>query len=94
LLVIHQVRYARDIFPEDAGRAEAESNARLMAAAPELYEACRQAADLFKDDEGISRVLREALRKAQRPRSAEIPSVEEIQPADDGSGFPAQTHLR
>ncbi len=63
-LVIHQIRIAEDVFPEDAGRAEAEANARLISAAPDLYDACRQAAELFEDDEGISAVLRAALNKS------------------------------
>jgi len=34
---------AEGIFPEDSERAEAEANARLIAAAPELYEAAVRA---------------------------------------------------
>lgn len=33
---IDRIRYAEDIFPEDNERAEAEANARLIAAAPDL----------------------------------------------------------
>jgi hypothetical protein len=62
--VIHEIRYADGIFPEDGGRSEAEANAHLIAAAPDLYDAVRQAAELFEDDEGISAVLRSALAKA------------------------------
>lgn len=36
---IHRIRYAEEVFPDDACREEAEANARLIAAAPELYEA-------------------------------------------------------
>ena len=43
---------------------EQEANLHLICAAPQLYEACRQAAELFEDDEGISAVLRIALARA------------------------------
>ncbi len=48
-LAIHQVRIAEDIFPEDAGRKEAEANARLMSAAPELYAALDRARDFISN---------------------------------------------
>lgn len=48
-----------------SGLDDDEANARLIAAAPELYEACRQAAELFEDDESIAQVLLSALAKAR-----------------------------
>jgi hypothetical protein len=36
--LIDRIRYAEDIFPEDAEYSEAEANAHLIAAAPELYD--------------------------------------------------------
>lgn len=44
--------------------AEQDANIHLICAAPQLYAACRQAAELFEDDEGISAVLRAALESA------------------------------
>lgn len=45
--------------------AENEANARLIAAGPELLDACKQALDLFEDDEGIAQVLMAAIAKAE-----------------------------
>jgi hypothetical protein len=66
-LVIHQVRVSEDIFPEDAGRKEAEANARLMAAAPELYEALNRARDFISNGyqpPDLIEQIRAALEKA------------------------------
>ena len=45
-LVIHQVRIAEEIFPEDGGYDEAEANARLIAAAPVMVAALQAAPDI------------------------------------------------
>jgi hypothetical protein len=66
-LVIHQVRIAEDIFPEDAGRTEAEANARLISAAPELYAALNCACDLISNGyqpPDLVKQIRTALDKA------------------------------
>jgi hypothetical protein len=46
------------------GTPEWEANARLIAAAPDLLAACKQAAELFEDDEGIAQVLLAAIANA------------------------------
>lgn len=46
-------------------RAEKLANAHLIAAAPELLDACKQAAVLHEDDEGIAQVLLAAIAKAE-----------------------------
>jgi hypothetical protein len=46
--VVHLIRYAENIFPEDeADHAEAEANSTLIAAAPSLYEALKDITDCY-----------------------------------------------
>jgi hypothetical protein len=56
----------------EAGRLQALANARLIAAAPELLEACTQALMVAEDygDECIAEVLRAALAKAEGGQDA------------------------
>lgn len=65
---IHQIRIAEDLFPEDAGHDEAEANARLISAAPDLYaalaEMCRQFTSGNPDQRDAISRAREALDKA------------------------------
>ena len=44
---------------------EAQANARLIAAAPDMLDACRQALLHFEDDQTISHVLAAAIAKAE-----------------------------
>jgi hypothetical protein len=48
-----------------SGTKEWEANAHLIAAAPDLLDACKQAAVLHEDDEGIAQVLLAAIAKAE-----------------------------
>ena len=53
---------AREVYGD---RAQREANAHLIAAAPNLLEACEQALQLHEPDEGISDVLLAAIAKAK-----------------------------
>lgn len=56
-----------EVYDPDPCNGDIEANARLIAAAPELLEACKQAAVFFEDDEGIAQVLLAAIAKATQP---------------------------
>lgn len=65
-LVIHQVRIAEEIFPEDGGHDEAEANARLIAAAPDLYAALERTVRALEPGEhGAIKQAHTALAKAR-----------------------------
>lgn len=50
-----------------APRQIAEANARLMAAAPDLLEACLQASAALPTDHGAFETVRNAIKKALNP---------------------------
>jgi hypothetical protein len=63
----HKEPIARTLFSELIGAKEHKANAHLIAAAPELYEACVQALMNAEDygDECIAELLKEAIAKAE-----------------------------
>ncbi|MFA5382476.1 MAG: hypothetical protein WC356_04865 [Candidatus Micrarchaeia archaeon] len=46
---IHEVRYDHGVEPEEKGFEEAEANAHLIAAAPDLLEACKAILEDIED---------------------------------------------
>jgi hypothetical protein len=70
--IIHRIRYAEDIFPEDGDDyVEAEANCRLIRAAPALAEAVDallRSTDYADDDRPLMCNVREALAYAKEEK--------------------------